>query len=78
MRHTEVTEPPCDHGNNIDDRIRLFDTCNRIVCSHHRQISRKRLCVLNYGRDTSGNIDAEYKDDDQGNRHDNTLNEVCC
>ncbi len=76
MRHTEVSQSPCDHGYNIDEWIRLLDAGYRIICSRHGQISRQGLCVLDNSRNTAGNVDAEDEHNDQGNGHDDALDKV--
>ena len=77
MGHTKIAQSPCQHGNDVDERISCFCACFRVVSGHHGKIARQRFCVADDCVRTTCHRDTETENNDQSNGHDNALDKVC-
>ena len=78
MRHTAVTQPPCQNGNDGQQAVRFCCAGCNAVCFGHVQVTGHCLYVCDDGIPAAGYFYAEEQDNDQRDGHKDTLNQVCC
>ena len=74
--HTEVSQTPGQHGEDIEEAIGLGGVGHSVVSFKEAEVAGHRLCIGHHHIQTAGLMDAKGGDDHQGHRHDDRLDQI--
>ena len=77
MRHSEISQAPGHGRSHAQQAVAGSGICCDIISLHNIEVTRKRFCVFHHDTHAARLVEAEKDDRDEGNGHDDTLDQVC-